>query len=759
MVATKTKQAALSERRNHLVAEVTEFLKDIKCNGWEEFFKTKFEQSRELEADTIKHYLKLLGWFMSVNFFGPLTLLFLALTAYELFTGRVDTEKSYITFLLTFLLSFPLLSVTKNMKKISTGQKAMERVNSIIVVQKLKDEMVLVPPMASDDDFTPFGSIKIRNAYFTWEDDYKTDIAHKLSKFNRKRVDLSAGAAQLDKSKAIGSGTPKLTDLNIEFKNGQATAIIGSSGSGKTSLIMAILNQMNMVKGELQKRGKVAYVAQNPFICRDTIQNNILFGKPFDKELYNRVVKACKLEGFIQFQDNEDQAEITETSKSLTPNIQARISIARALYSDSDIYLIDDCLFSIDKESRREIIRDVVFGFLQGKTRVVVTFDLNLLSKFDQIVALNDGMTVLVGSPTVLDYSLELKDLNLGQERNRQSDGNKTEHLLVDSHTGLRRALKQRLTYRQKIEQLELQINAQEEVKATTRREDIYQKNHPPNNFWTNLRFYVGKMGLFSHPTLCLAALIACLVFMNLTYWFLGQWGGNRSFSTLHRTILSLIFLGLLIGCLVFYYAYQEQYFEHSFKFTSSTFSKILWNVLRRPLSHFQKRPLTNTQSSNPEDSLPVLLAANKNLEKIDFVFSTHSIVSLHLCLSLLVVMLITCIVNPFILILVFFIVSVCSMDFKRFSKAVYELRGLLCRCRAPLRRVLLEIDHGHIQLSLYGYKKSALKKWQRLHDRITCVKFHQAYLRESILWTFSLYMCVFFLVAGGLIVVGDMFE
>ncbi|KAG1709751.1 Multidrug resistance-associated protein 4 [Nymphon striatum] len=139
-------------------------------------------------------------------------------------------------------------------------------------------------------------------------------------------------------------------DITFKLNPGESLCVIGEVGSGKTSLMKTILKEMVVTNGSIKVRGKVAYACQQSWIFSDTLKNNILFGSKFDQERYQNVINACCLSMDINVMPNKDETVVGERGINLSGGQRARISLARALYCDADVYLLDDPLSAVDAE-------------------------------------------------------------------------------------------------------------------------------------------------------------------------------------------------------------------------------------------------------------------------------------------------------------------------------------------------------------------------------------------------------------------------
>ena len=198
----------------------------------------------------------------------------------------------------------------------------------------------------------------------------------------------------------IQDPTPTLSDIHLEVKANKLIAVVGKVGSGKSSFLSALLGEMHQVSGESQLYGSVAYVPQQAWIQNATVRSNILFGKEFKIDKYNKVVHSCALEPDFQLLSGGDLTEIGEKGINLSGGQKQRISLARAVYNDADVYLLDDPLSAVDSHVGKHIFDKAIGprGLLKNKTRILVTHKIAVLPHVDEIVVLKDGKISECGS-------------------------------------------------------------------------------------------------------------------------------------------------------------------------------------------------------------------------------------------------------------------------------------------------------------------------------------------------------------------------
>ncbi|CAM9904704.1 unnamed protein product, partial [Hapterophycus canaliculatus] len=145
------------------------------------------------------------------------------------------------------------------------------------------------------------------------------------------------------------------------------------------SLLAALLGDLKHVSGDIYAAGALAYVPQTAWIPNDTVRNNIIFGKPYDEDKYEQVLTVCRLRRDLELLENGDMTEIGEQGINLSGGQKQRLSLARALYSDADLFLLDDPLSALDAEVGKQVFEGCVRDALDGKTRILVTNQLQFL--------------------------------------------------------------------------------------------------------------------------------------------------------------------------------------------------------------------------------------------------------------------------------------------------------------------------------------------------------------------------------------------
>ena len=184
---------------------------------------------------------------------------------------------------------------------------------------------------------------------------------------------------------------PTLNSLCLSVSTGDLMFITGPVGCGKSSLLYAILKEIPLLKGKISCHGKVSWLGQQPWVFSGTMRENILFGQPFDQQRYHAILQACDLQRDLQRLADADMTLVGERGIVLSGGQRTRVGLARALYSDADIYLFDDPFSALDKKVGYHVFKTCITDLLCDKTRLVATHNLEILRNAENIVLMKEG--------------------------------------------------------------------------------------------------------------------------------------------------------------------------------------------------------------------------------------------------------------------------------------------------------------------------------------------------------------------------------
>ncbi|OEL33335.1 ABC transporter C family member 10 [Dichanthelium oligosanthes] len=220
---------------------------------------------------------------------------------------------------------------------------------------------------------------------------------------------------------------PTLNNINLVVKAGEKVAICGEVGSGKSTLLAAVLGEVPKTEGRIQVSGKIAYVSQNAWIQTGTVQDNILFGSLMDKKRYEETLERCSLVKDLEMLPYGNRTQIGERGVNLSGGQKQRVQLARALYQNADIYLLDDPFSAVDAHTATSLFNEYVMGALSDKTVLLVTHQVDFLPVFDSILLMSNG-EIIQSAPyqDLLAYCQEFQNLvNAHKDTSGVSDLNK----------------------------------------------------------------------------------------------------------------------------------------------------------------------------------------------------------------------------------------------------------------------------------------------------------------------------------------------
>ena len=396
------------DRRTKLMDEVLNGIKVLKLYAWEPSFEDQILKIRDGEIGALKKAAYMNAFTTFLWTCAPFLVALSSFTVYVLIDPNnvLDAQTAFVSLTYFNMLRIPLNFLPQLLVYLVQVGVSLKRINKFMNSDELDPNNV-----THDEDF--HHPVLAENAEFAWENTSK----------------------------------PNLKDINLKVEDGSLTAVVGTVGSGKSSLLSALLGEMTRTKGMVNVHGKIAYVPQQAWIQNSTLQGNITFGKRYNKELYDRVVEACALKQDLEMLPGGDQTEIGEKGINLSGGQKQRVSVARSVYSNGSLYLLDDPLSAVDAHVGKHMFEKVIGpkGLLKNKTRVLVTHGVSFLPEVDNIVVMKDGCITETGSYTELlaqkgafadflvQYLTEKKEEELDPETESELEGLQKE---LEQHLG-----------------------------------------------------------------------------------------------------------------------------------------------------------------------------------------------------------------------------------------------------------------------------------------------------------------------------------
>ncbi|KMY89968.1 multidrug resistance-associated protein 1 isoform X12 [Drosophila simulans] len=346
------RQMKYKDERVKLMNEVLSGIKVLKLYAWEPSFEKQVLDIRDKEIATLRSTAYLNAGTSFLWSCAPFLVSLVTFATYVLTSeaNQLSVEKVLVSIALFDLMKLPLTILPMLSVDIAETQVSVNRINKFLNSEELDPNSVL------HDSSKPH-PMSIENGEFSWGDEIT------------------------------------LRNINIEVKKSSLVALVGTVGSGKSSVVQAFLGEMEKLAGVVNTVGKLAYVPQQAWIQNATVRDNILFGQTYDRKRYNKVIDACALRADIDILSAGDLTEIGEKGINLSGGQKQRISLARAVYSDADLYLLDDPLSAVDAHVGKHIFEEVIGpkGILARKSRVLVTHGVTFLPQVDSIYVMKMG--------------------------------------------------------------------------------------------------------------------------------------------------------------------------------------------------------------------------------------------------------------------------------------------------------------------------------------------------------------------------------
>ncbi|KAJ9296060.1 hypothetical protein DTO271G3_5635 [Paecilomyces variotii] len=381
----------LTDQRVSLTQEILQAVRFVKFFGWEKSFLRRLGEIRKREIHSIQILLAIRNAIQCVSMTLPIFASMLSFITYALSGHSLTAAPIFSSLALFNSLRMPLNMLPLVIGQVTDAWTAFARIQEFLLAEEQKEDIKWEKGIPN--------AIEVNNASFTWERVPTSDSESKPSTASKPAGRMAEeeqlgenekGADDSASEKTVGAPF-QLTDLTFTVGRNELLAVIGTVGCGKTSLLSALAGDMRMTAGEVKLGASRAFCPQYAWIQNATVKNNILFGKECEKEWYNKVIDACALQSDIEMFPAGDQTEIGERGITVSGGQKQRLNIARAIYFDADIILMDDPLSAVDAHVGRHIMDNAICGLLKEKCRVLATHQLHVLSRCDRIILIEEG--------------------------------------------------------------------------------------------------------------------------------------------------------------------------------------------------------------------------------------------------------------------------------------------------------------------------------------------------------------------------------
>ncbi|KAF9500349.1 P-loop containing nucleoside triphosphate hydrolase protein [Pleurotus eryngii] len=568
-------QMKSTDARVQNVTEALSVARMIKLLGWERRMNDRIRSTREEELAWLWKR-KVLGLInVSINFVIPIIVMVASFATLLTLSEKTVVMKQDLSASIVFssmtvfdILRGQLHMISNTLTVVIKGKISLDRVNEFLhkteLLDSFADDGELSAPEAPAPTVVGSQDVIIRDASFTW------DAEKPVPGKSRRNFILKI-------------------DGEVLFKRNGINAILGPTGSGKTSLLMALLGEMHFVPSgpnslcNLPRQGGVSYACQESWVQNETIRGNIVFGAAFDEARYKKVLYQCCLEQDLKLFESGDNTEVGE--KGLTLRL-ARVTLARAIYSDAEIIILDDVLSALDVHTAKWIVDKCLRGDLvQSRTVILATHNVMLTAPVAQYaVTLGaDGRVVSRGAPSAV--IAESQD-TLAADIAAQEDA------LLETEA---------------IAPNEMEVKPDGETQSSSGGKLIAEEEIAVGHVeWPILKKYFDSVG-GKHPLLFYAALIGGYILNQAIFtfltWFMGLWAAQyQTNPNVSPTYYLTLYVCFVLVALLIYVLFQMVYIWGAIRASKEIHAQLIDAVLGATLRWLDTTPTSRVITRCTQD-------------------------------------------------------------------------------------------------------------------------------------------------------------
>ncbi|KAM0070293.1 putative ABC-type xenobiotic transporter [Helianthus debilis subsp. tardiflorus] len=656
------------DKRMKTTSEILKNMRILKLYGWEMKFLSRINDIRNDEAHWLYKFtftmaMTCVAFWVAPTFVAVATFGMCMLLGIPLDSGKV------LSSLATFKnLQESVYNLPDTISMIVQTKVSLDRIASFLSLSELDSGLVEIVPRGS----------------------------------SVMSVEIVDGKFSMD----VTSCNPTLSDVNLKVLHRMKVAVCGPVGSGKSSLLSCILGEVPKLSGNVKLSGTKAYVGQSPWIQSGTIEQNILFGKEMDRERYEKVLEACDLKKDLEVLSFGDQTVIGERGINLSGGQKQRIQIARALYQDADIYLFDDPFSAVDAITGNHLFKECMMGFLESKTVIYVTHQVEFLPAADLILVLKDGRITQAGEyGDIMKLGSDFLEL-VGAHKEALLEIDSVGHNLVtvneiiedETITGQNGNL----------------VHTEEKKRQLVEEEERERGKVGSSAYW---KYLTTAYGGALTPLVLLAQIMFESSQIGSNYWL--AWASSTSESDEARVggfEFIIVYVAFGIGCSFCILARSFLLMKAGYETANRLFYKMNLCIFRAPMSFFDANPSGRILNRVSTDQTVLDLT-------IPYIIGPFAFVSIRLLGIILVMSL-----GAWPVFLVFFpVVGICIWLQQYYIPSARELARLVGVCKAPVIQHFSETISGATTIRSFDQKHRFQDTCLKLIDDYSRPKFHVA--------------------------------
>ncbi|XP_066994509.2 ATP-binding cassette sub-family C member 5 isoform X2 [Anabrus simplex] len=715
----RAKTVVISDLRVKLMTEILICIKFIKMCAWERSLVKSIQDIRTQESNLLQKAAYCQSLSVSMASTVPV------ISAIITFLSHVGAGYN-----LTAAEAFPFIGILNGQMRSTFGSLqiatnllyealvSLKRVKSILMLEETPQ--YVTRPIDKTD------AVHIVRGKFAWVEYPANDVKQK--KTGRKQIKSYGKQNKRERMDPLIGCENKLMevldDINFNVPKGKLIGVCGHVGSGKTSLLLACLGQLKMMSGQVTRDGSCAYVSQEAWILNATLRENILFGESFNSKRYYEVVYCCSLTEDINMLPGGDQTEIGERGINLSGGQKQRVALARALYANRDIYFLDDPLSAVDANVGNHIFEKCILSALRDKTVVLVTHQVQYLSKCYAVYMLKDGRIIEHGSHEELmakndEYAIMIKtcqvDKNQNDDTSDEHENGPVQLSPVDFSEG---------------SSVNLHTKREDKMEHTGAEQLVAPETIVKGNIThQTYQNYISAAGGFFIAMIVILTFLLNVGSTTFSSWWLASWlkagGGETNITINNETVRSqhigdnpdfpfyrnvyAITIAIIVGtCLLRGFIFSKA----TLRASTNLHKKLLSKIMQSPMCFFETTPTGRIQNlfSRDMDEVDVRLpiAVENIIQNIWIVF--FAIISI-------------CLVFPWFVIPLVFLAVLYYTISSIFRVAIRDLKRLENASRSPIFSWVGTSIQGLSTIHAFGKENEFMSRFSHLFDEnSTCL-------------------------------------
>ncbi|XP_017773823.1 PREDICTED: multidrug resistance-associated protein 4 isoform X1 [Nicrophorus vespilloides] len=606
----RLRTALKTDERVRLMSEIISGIQVIKMYTWEDSFAKLIAAARKSEIKQILATCNIKSIVLSLSIFTARFAVFFSMLLYVLIDTIPTAENVFM------IISF--FNIIRQSLTLTLPNGISQIAEAIISMNRLKKFMLMheVEMLPHQETTANSPIIHIKDVKAKWNEDI-TDMT--------------------------------LDNINLDFQKGQLVTVIGEVGSGKSSLLQLILHELPALEGIIEVRGKISYAAQEPWLFTGTIRQNILFGNSYYKDKYNKVIDVCALRRDLALFAHGDGTIIGEKGVILSGGQRARVNLARAIYEEADIYLLDDPLSAVDAHVGRLIFEECISNYLRDKCTVLVTHQVQYLKNVPKIVILKNGHVSFEGRYDELQNVVSSDFIALLEKSDDEQNGDaKKQEEKLDEEPEIRPA-----------QLVQVENRSVGKVKSAIYMAYLKAGGNVCMVIFIIILFILTQVGVS-----------ACDYF--ITYWVIVE--QNRSTGSDPESLLTTyeciyIYSGIVVRMIIITLLRSVMYFKFSMKASTNLHNNMFRRIVRASMSFFHNN-----------SSGIILNRFSKDMGSIDEQFPYVSLDTIQVGSQVLGITIISSIVSPWLLLAIITITIIfyfLRVIYLKTSRNIKRLEGI----------------------------------------------------------------------------------